>query len=408
MDGQTHRPLRTAIAGMGLRGVGMVRTILAEVPEVEIAGLIDSIPGRAELAAEHFGLDVPCFADLQSCLNKTGPEAVAVFTPDATHEAVAVPALGLGLHVYCEKPLATTVESCDRIAAAARAAEGVFFMGQNMRMGPYWQVIHEIVASGEIGELLTLETSEYYYGGRTYFRRWNRLLAVGGGLWLTKCAHDFDMMCWLTGRRPRSVYAVGGRKLFQPKPGAAERCRDCDLRWECDDYQPPETVVVGERGSAEQVAFYRRWQELGEAEGYLPTDACLYRGDIETIEFGSATVRFDGGAVASHTLNVATTPQINGRWVTALGTAGGLRAEPDAGQVHVSFRGTKAARTYDVRSLARGGHGGADARALRAFVRSCRHGETPAATWADGRRAVQLGLAARESMDTGRVVELSD
>ena len=404
-DGPSGR-LRLAVVGMGLRGVPMAAYIVSSRPDVELVGLVDRIRPRAELAREYLGLSVPVFDDAAACLDETRPHALAVYTPDACHEQPAVAALDRNVHVYCEKPMATTLASCDRMIAAARKSKAVFYMGQNMRTSPLYHAIHEILAAGEIGELLTLETSEFYHGGRTYFRRWNRLLAVGGGLWITKSVHDFDMMRWLVGDEPAGVFAVGGRKVFQPKGGAAERCRDCDLRCECDDYQKPASLIVGDPKAARDVAFWDRWQQLGEASGYLPHDACLYRGDIETLEYGVATVQFAGGACATHVLNVVTSPEVSGRWLTAHGTKGCIQADPKTDQVRLSYRSAKASRTYDVAALSRGGHGGADERAFEGFVRSCRTGAPPIAGWADGRGAVALGLAAQESMQQGTVVRM--
>jgi len=408
MADSERNDLRLAIAGMGLRGVSMTGSILRGGFGIDLVALVDTIPARAELTRDHYALDVPCFADTGECLDAVRPDALAVYTPDAFHESPAVAALQRGVHVYCEKPMATTLEACDRMIAAASGSGGLFYMGHNMRMGPFYQTIHEIVAAGEIGEVLTLEMNEYYYGGRTYFRRWNRLLGVGGGLWITKSVHDFDMMCYLADDEPASVYAVGGRKVFRPKPGSAERCSVCDLRWECDDYQSPRGLIVGDGESDEQVRFWQAWQELGAGAGYLPHDACLYRADIETLEHGVATVQFVGGACATYTMNCVTTPEVSGRWLMAMGSKGALRADPLTQTIHLSYRGPKASRTYDVAPLARGGHGGADERAVADFVRCCTRGTEPIATATDGRRAVRLGLAAQQSMDAHQAVRLDD
>jgi predicted dehydrogenase len=359
------------------------------------------------LAREYCELAVPCFDNVARCLDETQPEALAVYTPDVHHEQAVIAALKRGVNVYCEKPMSTTLAACDRMIAAAKASKAVFYMGHNMRMSPFYETIHEVLAGGEVGELLTLETSEYYYGGRTYFRRWNRLLSVSGGLWITKSVHDFDMMCWLAGDEPATVYATGGRKVFQPKPGAAERCRDCGLRWECDDYTPLTSLTVGDGRSLKQARFWDQWQQLGAGAGYLPADACLYRSDIETLEYGVAAVRFAGGACAAHTMSVVSSPPVSARWLTAQGTKGTVTGDPTANTIRVNFRGDKATRTYDVNEQSRGGHGGADGRAFADFVRACRLGTAPVATWADGRRAVKLGLGAQKSMETGAVVALA-
>ena len=86
---------RLAIVGMGLRGVLMVENIRKSVPDIEIVALVDTIGERAELAKDYFGLEVPVYADVDSCLDEVAPEGVAVFTQDAFHVAPVVKVLTL-------------------------------------------------------------------------------------------------------------------------------------------------------------------------------------------------------------------------------------------------------------------------------------------------------------------------
>ena len=409
MTDKGNGTFRLAIAGMGGRGVSMTRLILDSPHDVQIVGLVDRIRARAELTRDYYDLSLRCFDNAAECLDAAEPDALIAFTSDAWHEEVVVPALQRDVHVYCEKPMATTLEACDRMIAAAEKSQALFYMGHNMRMGPMYHTIHEIVAGGDIGELLTLEMNEYYHGGRTYFRRWNRLLDVGGGLWITKSTHDFDMMAWLAGSEPVSVYAVGGLRHFRPKAGAAGRCRNCPLADQCDDYQPPDTLRYDERARDErQLRFWDEWRRLGEPDGYLPADACLYRGDIETIDHGIATVKFASGACATYAMSCVTTPQLSGRWLTATGTKGAILSDPRTGKIHVSYRGAKPPQAYDTSALRTGSHGGADDRVVADFLRCCRGGGAPIATHTDGRRAVMMGLAAQQSMQTAAAVKCEE
>jgi predicted dehydrogenase len=385
---------------MGLRGVGMTRLAAASLPHVRVVGLCDGIRGRAELAARHLQLDAPAFDRTDRMLDQTRPDALLIFTPDAFHVEPAIQALKRGIHVYCEKPMATTLADCDRMIRAARASKAIFYMGFNLRHAPYFRIMGDLIGSGELGEVLTLEMSEHYPGGRTYFRRWNRLKSAGGGLWITKATHDFDVMSWFAGSEPRSVFAAGGCRVFRPKKGAAARCRDCALRWECPDCSPF-IELEGAEG-----AFREEWLRLGEQAGYLPHDACLYRGDIETIDHGMATVVFRNGAVGTYALSVVAPDTLGGRWTTITGTQGTIRADPKTGKVLFCRRGRHAPRVYDADAVSKGGHGGADPSILQDFHRVCQCGEKPIAGWEEGRRAVAVGLAATRSMETGALVRL--
>ena len=85
MAEQANEALRLAVAGMGGRGVSMTGSILRSGLAVEVVGLVDSVAGRAELARDYHGLTVPCFDETARCLDETHPDALAVFTSDASN-----------------------------------------------------------------------------------------------------------------------------------------------------------------------------------------------------------------------------------------------------------------------------------------------------------------------------------
>ena len=90
----------------------------------------------------------------------------------------------------------------------------------NLRHAPVYETLHEMVSDGRLGKVLTIEAGEHYYGGRTFFRRWNRLRRYGGGLWVTKGCHDFDLLNWFAGGSPVRVFATSNLSHYKPVPGA--------------------------------------------------------------------------------------------------------------------------------------------------------------------------------------------
>lgn len=390
---------RVVVCGMGGRGVSTTKFLLENMPQVEIAGLVDKIPERHKPVLKYLGIDVPCFTDTKKCLDTLHPNAIIVMTTDFAHIEPVVTAMQRDIHVYCEKPMAISLEGCDKIIEAAKKSKAIFYMGFNMRHNPFYSIAHEIVASGEIGDLLTINSTEFYYGGRTFFRRWNRFKKYGGGLWITKATHDFDMLNWFAAAEPVRVYAIGGLSMFKPKQGAGARCSECALASECPDYTPLETD-----GSIESLRIELR--EISKKQGYLPLDACLYQTEKDTIDHGIATINFSNGVCATHVLNVVTSPQVSRRELTIHGTKGVLLKNNYTGNVELSFRASKASRTYDTKSMSIGGHGGSDPKIYSDFIQCCKEGKTPKAGWKDGRLAVEVGLAATKSQEEGVLVDL--
>ena len=117
------RTFRTGLVGAGYIAPHHVQA-LVRLPQVTLVGVTDLDRERAErLASEQGGLAV--FPSLAAMV-AAGVDVVHVLTPPQAHAAVALEAMGLGCDVLVEKPLATSVEDCDRlIAEAARLGRRV-------------------------------------------------------------------------------------------------------------------------------------------------------------------------------------------------------------------------------------------------------------------------------------------
>ena len=106
--------LRVLVIGMGQRG-RIARHIVDAPTPAELVGAVDTTEvGRAR-AASVFGPELPVFASTDEALEATRPDAAIVTTPDDTHFAVASRLLEAGVAVYLEKPMAITLEDCDRL-----------------------------------------------------------------------------------------------------------------------------------------------------------------------------------------------------------------------------------------------------------------------------------------------------
>ncbi len=143
---------------MGLVGAGYVseyhKRALQRLPQVTIAGICDLDMERARAAGKQFGVDV--FPSLKA-MAEGGLDAVHVLTPPSAHTVVTLEALSLGCHVLVEKPLATTVEDCDRIAAAARQAGKTVGVNHSLLYDPFVVRALDVVRSGALGDLLTVD-----------------------------------------------------------------------------------------------------------------------------------------------------------------------------------------------------------------------------------------------------------
>lgn len=384
-----RKPIKLAFIGTGLRTFTFLKA-LKDNPDCELVALCDLYPARMRHVAQGYGLEhVPRFTDLRECLARSGCDAVMVFTPDGNHAEVAVPALNAGKHVFLEKPLEITEEACQSIIEADESVGGRSYVGFNLRHAPVYRKIKQLIDDGVAGDLLTIQADEFYDGGRTYFRRWNRLRKFGGGLWITKACHDFDILQWLAGRPPRSVTARAELSYYRPKPEAALYCADCELREDCPDEFDRYVHL-----DPEVVAF----QKSAVAEGFPRPDLCLYNSDKDTFDHGTAQVAFEGGLLATYTVNVVS--GFTNRRIRVSGTKAAIDGDLTTQEVCIRHRDPSREERLTV-SDSSDGHGGADKFVLPDFLAFVRGEKTAPVTPRKAFLPVRMGLAARASSDTG-------
>ena len=161
MTHESGRPI-----GVGLVGAGMVAShhadALAALPWVRLVGVTDVDRSRAEALVARYP-DAAAFDSLGAMCD-AGVRAVHVLTPPATHAKLAIEALARGAHVLVEKPLATDVADCDRLAEAAERHGRRVGVNHSLLLDPWVQRLRAMVAAGRIGTPISAEyvcTAEY-------------------------------------------------------------------------------------------------------------------------------------------------------------------------------------------------------------------------------------------------------
>jgi len=134
------KPLRCGVVGVGSLGQHHAR-VYAELPEAELVGVVDHDPKRAAEVAERHG--VPVFADAEALGAEC--DAVSVVVPTNFHEAVALALLRQGCHLLIEKPICDSLESAERVVAAAQAAQAVVQVGHIEHFNPVMGYLEERV-----------------------------------------------------------------------------------------------------------------------------------------------------------------------------------------------------------------------------------------------------------------------
>lgn len=153
--------LKIGIIGSGGIARGHVRAYLNS-PDVEVVGVADIVPGKAEAFIQERGLEgAKAFTDHRELL-EMGVDAVSVCTPNVAHHQTTVDALNAGVHVLVEKPLSVTLEQAVDMVRTAKKTGKLLSVGFQPRYDPNMQAIRDIVRSGILGKVYYVETG----GGR--------------------------------------------------------------------------------------------------------------------------------------------------------------------------------------------------------------------------------------------------
>ena len=154
-DVELKNELSVAIIGMGRQGRAIAGE-LQKIKGVKIAAVCDVDPGRLRSGARRVA-GAATFEDAGKLLSEaTDVKAVFIATPTHTHRAIVEASVAAGKHVYCEAPLASTVEDCRAIAAATRGASTVCVAGLLARSNPVYKLARTFFRSDSVRELVAM------------------------------------------------------------------------------------------------------------------------------------------------------------------------------------------------------------------------------------------------------------
>ncbi|MBI3961331.1 MAG: Gfo/Idh/MocA family oxidoreductase [Deinococcus sp.] len=196
---------------VGVIGAGhMGRThaeVFRHIEDVKFMGVADisEKAGRA-LAEQHQAKYVPTLDDLLNL----GVEVVYITTPNATHLEAALQALRAGVHVFSEKPIATSLPDATRLLDAARAAQGLYQLGHCRRFSPVYKRVKDILSQGAF---VPLAAHLKMNSGEMLNPPWAGDPVLTGGVLYENTMHYLDLVRWLFGEVKR-VLAVTRQSVY--------------------------------------------------------------------------------------------------------------------------------------------------------------------------------------------------
>jgi predicted dehydrogenase len=378
------KPLTAITLGAGNRGNVYGNYALDFPDELDIVGVAEPIPLRNDrytqkhqiTAANRFNTweDVfkrPKFAD-----------AVLITTPDNLHYGPCMAALQAGYDVLLEKPIAPTEQECRDILALARKTGRIVAVCHVLRYAPYFVKLREIMHSGLIGNVVSLQHLEpigFTHMSHSYVRgNWHNRQA-STPIILAKSCHDLDILRWLIGKPAKKIIAMGSRSWFRREhapAGSTARCTDgCAVEGNCP-YSALK-IYYRERGWLSVLDLPEDPSSHGPLilEKLKTTNygRCVYQMDNDQEDHYISNIEFEEGITASFSMEAFTSYE--GRRTRVMGTLGDIVG--DMNTFTVTDFLTRQSTVYDSSSMAAaetsklsGGHGGGDHRLVRDWIQA--------------------------------------
>jgi myo-inositol 2-dehydrogenase/D-chiro-inositol 1-dehydrogenase len=200
--------LRLGILGAGYIG-GVHVQVLASDARVQIVGVGDAAPARAEELAARVGATACSGPDAPARLLDLGIDAIYICVPNMQHACMARQALEAGIHVFLEKPFATTVEDARTLLEVARRARGLCQVGHSRRFAPVYQFARRALENGFVAYSADIKMNR----GELQRPPWTADPQVTGGFLYETPIHQFDLVRWLLGE-VAWVHALAARNCY--------------------------------------------------------------------------------------------------------------------------------------------------------------------------------------------------
>lgn len=403
------KKIKVAMVGTGNRGLTMWgRPVLQEFGDIlEFVGLCDINPGRVKYAKGFLNVNCNTYTDFDTMMRETKPDKLIVTTVDGSHHEFIVKGMEYGADIISEKPMTTTEAKCQAILDAEKRTGKKVTVTFNYRYSPHRLKIYELLHSNAIGKVTSVDFHWYLdvYHGADYFRRWHRLRENSGSLLVHKSSHHFDLLNWWIDSDPVQVFGNGSLE-FYGKNGTmrGKNCRDCEHKKTCRFYW--------DISKNKKKDLYDLYVKNYEYDHYL-RDGCVFRNDIDIFDKMAVQIKYANNVQVSYSLT-AYSPY-EGYRISFNGTEGKLDAWIKERQPWQEdhFDEIEVTSNFGKREIIRidnkeSGHGGGDIRLRKQVFTPGDDVYRQSAGSRDGAMAILIGVAARNSIDTGKPVNIAD
>lgn len=208
--------VNACLIGCGRAGMIHARNYKNKIDHAKIVAVVDVSADAAQAAALELGVS-KVFTDYRDMLSDKEINAVIVVAPTDLHRQIVLDCAAAGKHIFCEKPMAMTVEACDEMIAACESCHVKLQVGFMRRFDASFREAKRLVDAGAIGELVQIHSNTR---GPSKPRPWMYDIRLSNGILAEVNSHDIDAVRWMAGSDIQTVYALAGNFRNREAAGA--------------------------------------------------------------------------------------------------------------------------------------------------------------------------------------------
>ena len=385
--------IRLGVIGYGGRIHVMIDHHLRRLrPDLRVTAVVDPNEAGARERMADCDQDATFYKDVASLVKSGKVDAIAIGTRCNLHSRYAAQVARYDLPLFLEKPVAITMRQATALERAFVGSRCKAMVSFPLRVSPLCELARKYIADGAIGHPVHIAATNYVPYGTTYWENPYRDYGITGGLFLQKATHDFDYLSYLMGEPIVRVAAMATRgHVFGGRKKSNLYCSQCDEQATCLE-SPQNRIRNGSGGRiSDHLCLFGR--DCGKAgDGTLNEDC------------SSALLEFASGAHGVYTQVFYARRDADARGATVSGYMGTVRFDWYANELHRIRH--HAPFSAVERASGDASHFGGDSELAYDFIGLIEANTQPRTPIATGIQSAYACLAARESSQKGRFIDV--
>ncbi len=217
------RKVKLGIIGSGSRG-NLLQLYLKDIPECEMTCVCDNYPPNLQMGLSIAGKQAKAYTNHIEMLEKEHLDAVIIATPLHEHSHIVIDALNAGVHVFCEKSMAKTIEESDSMVRASQKAGKILLIGHQRMFNAKYQRALQLINDGKIGAVTHIRA--YWHRNNDWRRpvpspelerkiNWRLYREYSCGLMTELASHQIQVANQILNEVPLMVWGSGSTNYWK-------------------------------------------------------------------------------------------------------------------------------------------------------------------------------------------------